>query len=724
MEKIDLHLENCYGIKNMQHCFDFTKSKTHLVYAPNGAMKSSFAKTFEDIAENISSKDRIFTNRVTHRDIKVDNREIKPEEIFVIQRMKDADFKEASTILANAKLKKEYDTLNKNLNKTKKEFLKLLNPNFGLREKQLEIEIENTYKSTFFKVLENVEQEVNSSSLPIYTSIKYNEVFNDKVLKFLGNKDFKTKIKEYINIYDKLVNKSTTLFKKDAFNHYNADSVTKSLNDNNFFKANHKVKIKDQEINDTAELEELIKAEKEKVLKDPELTSKFEEIDKSLNSNNDLRKFRSYVEQNQDIIKEFVDLGNFRKKLIVNYLKVYKSDFDVLLRQYRDTNAQRTLIVGEAKKEQKDWENVLKIFRRRFTVPFKMKIKNQEDVILKDEPASLIFEYTDGTDKTELGGAELHESLSTGEQRVFYLLNIIFQIEARRKQAENQVIIVDDIADSFDYKNKYAIIEYLKDVLEEEKFNMIVLTHNFDFYKTIKSRLGAKINYEGNWRTIKKADKITLVVGEKKDVFPTLRKNYDSCDFTFISCIPFVRNLIEFSVGMDNDEYALLTSLLHHKPENTERNIKKTNEILVSEVFNVFNACFNFTKTPQNPNVKVLDLINQKASEIVANTVDDSMDIKSKICLSLCIRLQAEDFMIQKITDANFHTYILKKQTGQIVGQYKKEYPTETESIGVLDRVNLMTPENIHVNSFMYEPLMDLSEDHLKQLYQDVINLN
>ena len=34
-----------------------------------------------------------------------------------------------------------------------------------------------------------------------------------------------------------------------------------------------------------------------------------------------------------------------------------------------------------------------------------------------------------------------------------------------------------------------------------------------------------------------------------------------------------------------------------------------------------------------------------------------------------------------------------------------------------------MTPENIHVNSFMYEPLIDMSDDHLRKLYADVEQL-
>jgi hypothetical protein len=31
-----------------------------------------------------------------------------------------------------------------------------------------------------------------------------------------------------------------------------------------------------------------------------------------------------------------------------------------------------------------------------------------------------------------------------------------------------------------------------------------------------------------------------------------------------------------------------------------------------------------------------------------------------------------------------------------------------------------MTPENIHLNSFMYEPIVDMSDESLRKLYTDV----
>ena len=70
--------------------------------------------------------------------------------------------------------------------------------------------------------------------------------------------------------------------------------------------------------------------------------------------------------------------------------------------------------------------------------------------------------------------------------------------------------MVDDIADSFDYKNKYAIIEYLKDISQENIFKQIILTHNFDFHRTVSSRLDMEREHKLNtvktekWNRVKR----------------------------------------------------------------------------------------------------------------------------------------------------------------------------------------------------------------------------
>lgn len=41
----------------------------------------------------------------------------------------------------------------------------------------------------------------------------------------------------------------------------------------------------------------------------------------------------------------------------------------------------------------------------------------------------------------------------------------------------------------------------------------------------------------------------------------------------------------------------------------------------------------------------------------------------------------------------------------------------ESNHIDLIEEVNMMTPEGIHLNSFMYEPVIDMSAEHLVKLY-------
>ena len=61
---------------------------------------------------------------------------------------------------------------------------------------------------------------------------------------------------------------------------------------------------------------------------------------------------------------------------------------------------------------------------------------------------------------------------------------------------------------------------------------------------------------------------------------------------------------------------------------------------------------------------------------------------------------------------------IINGSTGKLFARFKKEFgETLDKEIKLLDEVNLITPENIHLNSFMFEPILDLSDVHLKELY-------
>jgi hypothetical protein len=59
MNKLKLKFEYCYGIKKLEHEFDFSNFKTAVIYAGNGIMKTSFAKTFNDLATKKTPCDQL-----------------------------------------------------------------------------------------------------------------------------------------------------------------------------------------------------------------------------------------------------------------------------------------------------------------------------------------------------------------------------------------------------------------------------------------------------------------------------------------------------------------------------------------------------------------------------------------------------------------------------------------------------------------------------------------
>ncbi len=163
----------------------------------------------------------------------------------------------------------------------------------------------------------------------------------------------------------------------------------------------------------------------------------------------------------------------------------------MLLEEYKKNKSELEEISKLARKEQGDWAKVIDEFNRRFSTSCKLMIGNQEDVILRGEDNVFIYEFEDPDTKERIikEKEEIIDVLSRGEKKALYLLNIIFEVEARKKIGQKTLFIIDDIADSFDYKNKYAIIQYLKENSENLLFRQIILTHNFDFYRTIQGRV-------------------------------------------------------------------------------------------------------------------------------------------------------------------------------------------------------------------------------------------
>jgi len=720
MNKLNIDLENCYGIKKLKKEFDFSQQKVYAIYAPNGSMKTSLAETFKDVADGTVSKDRIFPSRACKRKIIDENGADLPKESVLVIRPYDAVFghtEKTSTLLVDSKLRKEYEELHIEIDKSKEIFLKALREQSGSK-KDIEKEVSSTFTKSdeeFYLALNRVKDEVLAQKDAPFADIHYDTIFDDKVLGFLGTKDVKTALESYIKKYNELL-VASTYFKKGTFNYYNASTIAKSLADNGFFDAKHTVNLNADtklEITSQKQLEELIAKEKEGISKDKELRKKFADIEKLIHKNTNVRDFELYLGEHEELLPKLSNIESFKEEIWKSYFKARIELYNDLIEKYQNAKKRKEEIEKEAGKQRTQWESVIEIFNSRFFVPFKLMAKNKISVILGQEPLLVLgFTFEDGEDQAPIEKTALMQVLSTGEKKALYILNIIFEVEARKKAKQETIFVVDDIADSFDYKNKYAIIQYLKDISEEPHFNQVILTHNFDFFRTIHSRF---VNYSHCLMALKRSNGVSLeqAVGIKNVFVNDWKLNFFTDPKKKIASIPFIRNIIEFTKGDNNPNFIKLTSLLHWKSDSAS--------ITQGEIDVIYNSVFGTNETSVDASKTVLDIIYHEASECLK--VGDGINFENKIVLSIAIRIAAEQFMVKKINDAKFVEDIDSNQTPKLLTKYKDLFSGDVSQIETIKRVILMTPENIHLNSFMYEPIMDMSDEHLRKLYENVRDL-
>ena len=722
MNSVKIHLQNCYGIRELQEQFDFSHTEAYAVYAPNGVMKSSLAKTFRDAAKNRDSQDQIFPKRVTVREITDEHyQDIKGPQILVVLPY-DAELgitEQTSTLLLDEKLKSEYDALLRETAEAKTKLIAAVR-----QQSQSKMNMENEISSAimpsaneFDFALIRVRREVEDLKDTLFSDIQYDRLFNEKVSKALNTKDLRNAIEEYAQRYNELL-AASTYFKKGTFDYYNAGQIAKSLAANGFFDAKHTIKLnadtETREIADREELENIVLQEKEVILADQALRAKFDDVAGQLTKNAELREFYAYVRDNQAILSRLGNPEGLKQDVIKAYLKEFEDLYTDWMTKYDAAQQRRKELEEIAEGQRTQWESVIEIFNDRFFVPFRLEAKNKTEVLLgRTSIIELGFTYLDGEDSAEINHTDLLKSLSMGERKALYVLNVIFEIETRKSTNQETLVIVDDLADSFDYRNKYAIIEYLKDISENGLFKLLIMTHNFDFFRTIESRM---VGYSNCLMATRNETGVSLTrAAGIRNIFANDWKiNFFNDPKKKIASIPFLRNLVEMTTGENDSKYKTLTSMLHWK--------KGSDSIAIQDLDQIYNDICQQTGRSDNPQELVFDVLKAEANKCLAAST--GMNLENKIVLAIAIRLLAERYIIDKIADPQFLARLEANQARALVDEFKTRFPNGRIATATLERVNLMTPENIHVNSFMYEPIIDMSDDHLRKLFNDVKALN
>lgn len=733
MNKLNIELTNCFGIDSLKHEFDFGKGNTFSIYARNGLMKTSFAKTFQLIQqgkkENIS--DAIF-GEPGSAIVQIDGQDIEKKQVFVVKSYESSYESDISSLL----IKGDIQTQLKDVFKVRTKLLKALEKDSGLKIKRTSLgktvyELEPTIVKDFdfnekdilsnLMELASYEPEIECSDIP------YSVIFDDTVLKKIKDTKFQEGIRDFITSSDEIYS-SFEYLEKGNLTLPKLKDLKKSLVKDAFFVKQNKVILSGQDaITNSEALEQHISNIETKIQQTPA----YKAIENLLNDSKGI-VLKDIIETNPEIIGFLAldKLQTLKKCLWGSYIRHNSILFEELCDKYNDFSE----AIDALEIDDTPWKKALDIFNQRFTVPFMINVVNWKGAIIGESVPQVEFSFKKGDTVKTIDRSKLEklDTLSQGEKRALYLLNIIFDIEQIKNTGEETLLVIDDIADSFDYKNKYAIIEYLYELAQVSNIYMLILTHNFDFYRTVASRLS--VNRSNRLIADYSNDVLKLEVEYYQDKpFKNWKNNPKEKDI--FALLPFVRNLIEYGVDQNishtGEDFLFLTSLLHEKQDSRR--------ITFGDIEPLYKHYAGVTQFDASVGTDVVVL--SKLYSVCDDITTSDTKLENKIVLSIGIRHKAEEYIIQQIhnytgqlswrknkqnyrgTNVEFMNFVQnnRNQTRELFNGYKQF--GDADKIKILNEVNIMTPEHIHVNSFMYEPILDMDIVELHRLYHTIKNL-
>lgn len=148
----------------------------------------------------------------------------------------------------------------------------------------------------------------------------------------------------------------------------------------------------------------------------------------------------------------------------------------------------------EAQKSRSNFDRAIEIFNKRFMPKFDIVIENRNILALGVERVYPSINFIHNSEKDiKLDEETIYKILSAGEKNALDILKFIVLYDKIKNNSP--LIILDDVIETFDYGNRYAFVQYVKDIINEGA-NVIILTSNYEFFKNLSSRV-YQIKYLG-----------------------------------------------------------------------------------------------------------------------------------------------------------------------------------------------------------------------------------
>lgn len=700
MELFLKKVENAFGIKSLHLNLENDKKMyQELIYSKNGSFKTSFSNTLYNLSngtlENVFDR---LTDEKAILDISIleNGKEIKNfDNRFVV--FSREIYEQHSKLLSD--YSSELETLT--IDKKNSEYINEL-----LTEETIEIklQIDNYLKGTGlnFEILldmfSNLEDGYLDRIIQLLNTIINHEAQDiseinikkiyQKAYDIVDQSEFQSKISNYIQVLENKIN--AQLFDKN----FNENNCLQFINNVDKAKYLSETKsrglfLKDKVYYDIDEVKKIFEEEIKKISKDPEIIEQSKEITKLMGTAKESEFLKESIQKNPLIVKQ---LSAGRKNILLSYLKSSSIDYNYWLEVVKKAKKELNNVLKIAQDKQTNFERAIEIYKNRFHPIFDIKIVNKAESMLGIKTPTITF-YHNRYCEIPVSETKLSQILSSGEKTTLNILKFIVEYENCKKY--HPFIILDDIVETFDYSNRYAFMEYINDLVNLD-VPTIVMTHNFEFYRTVSKRI-PKLR-----KSVASANSNGVVDIQTNNRINKNMENVLKCSniYDFFCAIPYLREIKTILL----EDTKTLDSCLHYKENTSKLQIK---DILLQFPSNAIKSL----KIDEN------DIYMEKLFEIADNLSGfDDFDIVKKTILSLSCRLLIE----RKIIANNFNllTNINTNQTAQLLDLYgEKLFPNVKK---YLEAVQLSTPEFIHANAFMYEPLIDINGKYLFELYNQI----
>lgn len=696
-------MENAYGIENLSVNYNNDKILYQsLIYSRNGTFKTSFSKTLnnltkgniEDIRDRLTDKPASIKIEFIKEDgTTTENDYEKRFIVFSREVMEDSNTgisnhnQELSLLTIDKESKDKLNELMTKSTEKIKDSLKDKLRKAGVNvDRSISLLINKEFDNLNINDLQIIVEQVDKVEECDISKINLKNLFQ-KAYDPIDGEKFKEAANSYVEIFNKRLNEE--LFDEE-FNDSNCLVFLDGIKKNNYLSEEKKrgIILKGIEYYKYDDIEKVFKEAIKNIAEDSSVLAANRELIKAMGTSVEAKKLQKQFNDDPLLINQLA-LG--KTTIIKIALKQQELETDQFKELIRVTKEEYSKIIDEAKDKKSDFENAIDIYKNRFKPIFDVSISNRTESLLGEKVPILCFRHERNKDK-EMSETEIKSILSSGEKTALNIISFIVEYEANK--TDSPIIILDDIVETFDYANRHAFIEYINDLVKEN-VSVIILTHNYEFYRTLKSRIPNLDNL------VAYSNKGKVYIEENRKINVDIEKVFEINNINqFIYAIPYMREI----KTMLKEDTTILDNCLHYK--------RDTKNLVISSITREFpQISFN-----DNQNDNYLSLLYELADKV--NT-SNPYDIIPKTILSIACRLKIEE----KIIGDNFELIndIESNQTAQLKDIYGDILTTKV--LNLIEKVQISTPEFIHCNSFMYEPLIDIEGTYLLELYKEIRDL-